>query len=129
MSAAFSYLRKKKGLSITLWSVWTALIFLACFIPGSEVPKVKIPLVDKWVHFLLFAVFSFLWLCAYKTITFSKLLLVFLTSVLLGWMVELIQGSGLVRGRAYEFNDIVADAIGGLIGVVIFYILERRRRT
>jgi VanZ family protein len=44
-------------------------------------------------------------------------------SVLLGYGVELIQGSNLVRGRSYETNDVIADAIGGALGCIMYSLL------
>lgn len=103
--------------------LWTLLIFIACFIPSSEVPDVRIPLIDKWVHFVLFGVFSFLWLCASTTRTRRYTLLVLVISCLFGWMVELLQGWLTFLGRSMDGMDVLADSIGGALGVVVFYIL------
>jgi VanZ family protein len=43
-------------------------------------------------------------------------------SIFLGWLIEFLQGYFPSLGRSKEFMDIVADAIGALIGVVVFYI-------
>lgn len=101
--------------------IWTALIFFVCFIPGNEVPNVKIPLIDKQVHFVIFAVFAFLWLATFRSVNSGQYIFVFALSFATGVFVELIQGSGITYGRSFEINDIIADSIGGLIGILIFY--------
>ena len=77
---------KKRAKSAAI--VWTLLIFIACFVPGKEIPDLRVPFADKWVHFILFGGFSFL-------------------------------------GRAKDLFDIYADALGSLLGVLLFYICAR----
>lgn len=49
-----------------------------------------------------------------------------LLAFVVGYMVELIQGSSWVIGRAYEVNDVIADGIGGIIGVFLYIIIEKK---
>lgn len=104
--------------------MWTLLIFILCFIPGREFPDVNIPLADKWVHFVLFGVFSFLWLCARPTRKLLPLTVVFLAGVALGWIVEELQGLLTSLGRSKSIEDIYADAMGSLLGTAIFALLS-----
>ena len=111
---------------------WTLFLFLLCLIPGNELPTVDIPFVDKWVHFILFAVFSFLWLMAFPGLKWQRLLFVFACSVLTGWLVEELQGLLVFLGRFKDVMDIVADAVGGMLGVLlfrIFYAVHVRRNA
>jgi VanZ family protein len=106
---------------------WTLLILGACFLPGSEIPNLRVPLIDKWVHFILFGVFAFLWLRAYPSRKPARLLGIFLIAAIFGYGVEVLQGA--LRpwlGRSYSGGDAVADAIGGALGVGAFYIYRRR---
>lgn len=98
---------------------WTLLIFILCFLPGDEIPDVDIPFIDKWAHVVLFAVFSFLWLCAWPTRKIGNLLFWLVVSVFVGWLVEYIQGH-YVPGRYQDNMDTLADAVGGLAGIIIF---------
>lgn len=85
---------------------------------------------DKWVHFVLFAVFSFLWLSAFPPGPrglWPALLLALAVSFVFGWLVEELQGLLTVLGRSRSGKDIIADAIGGLLGVFIYYLLSLRR--
>jgi VanZ family protein len=111
---------KKRARSIAM--AWTLLIFILCFLPGSELPDVDIPFIDKWAHLVLFGVFSFLWLCATPTRDMSFLFILLLITVFTGWLVEYIQGH-YVSGRTQDDMDTIADSVGGLIGIVVFVIL------
>jgi VanZ family protein len=113
----------------TLAIGWTLLIFFLCLIPGNEIPNVKIPFIDKWTHLILFGIFTFLWLFAYPSLKFSRLLFIFLVSALLGWLVEVLQGQLTVLHRSQDNMDTLADAVGGLLGVIIFYFLAKGRKT
>lgn len=109
---------KKRARNLTI--VWTLLIFILCFIPGKEFPDVQIPMADKWVHFVLFAVFSFLWMCARPTRKILPLLVAFAAGALLGWIVEELQGVLVSLGRSKSVQDIYADMLGSAIGVAVF---------
>lgn len=79
---------------------------------------------DKWVHFVMFGLFAFLWLCAYPSHSISFLLLIFGISVATGWFVEFLQGSFPSLGRNRDMMDVVADGIGGFLGTLIFGMLS-----
>ncbi|MCC6185885.1 MAG: VanZ family protein [Chitinophagaceae bacterium] len=101
------------------------LIFIACFIPGNEVPNLHVPFADKWVHFILFGGFTFLWLLAYPRSSWRHLSLIGILGAALGWLVEELQGQLSFLGRAKDLYDIYADACGALIGVLLFAIAAR----
>ena len=102
--------------------LWTLLILFACFTPSVDIPRVDIPLIDKWTHVVLFGVFSFLWLCARPTLTMKWVLQLLMISIAFGAGIELLQGLLIFLGRAMEFWDAVADALGGVVGVIVFCI-------
>jgi hypothetical protein len=81
--------RKSAGITAILW---TLLIFFLCFLPGNEIPDIRVPFIDKWVHFVLFAAFTLLWCFAFPGRRPARLLLIFAAGCLLGWLVEIIQG-------------------------------------
>jgi VanZ family protein len=103
--------------------LWTLLILIACFTPAKEIPKVNIPLIDKWTHLVLFGVFAFLWLCARPERSARWLISLFLISVAFGACIELLQGLLTFLGRSMEFMDAVADAIGGALGIALFSLI------
>ena len=118
-TARSTYKKRAKFAAI----VWTLLIFIACFIPGNEIPNVRIPFADKWVHFVLFGAFTFLWLLAKPALRWPRLMMIFLIGSLFGWLVEELQGLLSFLGRAKDLYDIYADIFGALLGVLLFYIL------
>ena len=126
LTSVIKYFIQHKFWAVLIAIIWTALIFIACFLPGNEIPNVQIPMIDKWVHFVIFAGFSFLWYLSVPKATVFKSLLLIILSFLIGFIVELIQGSSWVVGRAYEVNDVIADGIGGILGVVLYIIIEKR---
>jgi VanZ family protein len=105
-----------------LASLWTLLIFIGCFAPSASLPKVDVPLADKWVHFLLFGGFTFFWALTRPLCTLRWLGSLFLLAVGLGIAIELLQGLLTFLGRSMEFMDAVADAIGGALGVAVFAV-------
>ena len=105
--------------------LWTLLIFIACLLPANEIPHVDIPLIDKWVHFVLFGGLSFLCLCSAPRVKRSSLMLAFLLSSGYGWLMEILQAIFVSLGRSYENLDIVADCIGAMLGVGLFYIAAK----
>lgn len=106
--------------------LWTLLIFFLCFLPGSEIPDIRVPFIDKWVHFVLFGAFSFLWCLACPGGRVGRLLLIFAAGCLLGWLVEVIQGQLPASFRRSQDNmDTLADAIGALLGVLAFAALAK----
>ncbi len=107
---------------------WTLLIFILCLLPGNELPKVNLPFIDKWAHVILFAGFSFLWLCAGPTARITNLFILLLVSIFIGWLVEYIQGA-FVPGRYQDNMDTLADAIGGLAGILLFVLLYYYARS
>lgn len=124
MKALFLFFHNHKPRTSRIALFWTLLILLACLIPGREVPDVQVPLADKWVHFVLFAAFSFLWICTFRRTGLKAGLIVGLLSVLFGYVVELLQGSGITEGRSYDLYDVLADGIGGLLGLAVFFLLR-----
>jgi len=101
-------------------TLWTLLIFIGCFMPGKDLPKVDVRFIDKWVHIVLFAGFSFLWLCARPLFKLSWLFSMFLIATALGGAIELLQGALPALGRACELLDAVADSVGALCGILVF---------
>jgi VanZ family protein len=126
LKQAFTKASPYKKRARTLTISWSLLILVLCFIPGQEFPDVHIPMADKWVHFILFAVFTFLWMCARPSMKFGALLLAFIFGSVFGLVVEEIQGLLAFLGRSKSVQDIYADAIGSAIGLFIFYILAWR---
>jgi VanZ family protein len=103
--------------------LWTLLILIGCLTPSAELPRVDIPLIDKWTHVVLFGIFSFLWLCAKPVLTTKWVMSLLIISVAFGAAVEILQGTLTFLGRSAEFMDAVADGLGGIVGVAVFLLM------
>ena len=115
---------------------WTALILLLTLLPGKDVPNTffdRIPYFDKWVHATLFLGFVILWSWGlYKNRSsrhfLPALIIIALAGIMLGIGIEYLQRTKLV-GRDFDVWDMVADAPGALVAVVILYLLLRKKRS
>jgi len=114
----------KKILS-SIWPaiLWTLLIFILLVMPtdGLEGKQVnEIPNIDKYVHVILFGVFSFLWFSFFDSNYSLKGNIVFLAILFIGSFYGL--GMEFVQKyfteRNFSLTDALADTIGTLIGLV-----------
>ena len=115
-----------KKLLSSIWPaiIWTILIFVLLIIPtnGLEGKDVnEIPNVDKFVHVILFAVFSFLWLSFVDSTNPINdkfiLLAILILGSLYGLGMEFVQK--YFTERSFSLLDALADTIGSAIGLVI----------
>lgn len=119
---------KRNQWAIRLAVLWTASIFIACLWPGKELPKADVPFADKWTHFILFGGFAWLWLRAFpKDSRLSWLLSMTIISAAVGVLVELLQYAIPALGRSGDPWDALADAVGGLLGSLLFGLFFKYR--
>jgi|WetSurMetagenome_2_1015567.scaffolds.fasta_scaffold593733_2 VanZ family protein len=112
--------------------IWALLILVLCSIPGSSIPKVRwfnIPNLDKIVHFLLYFPLAFFLGAEFdlskKTILrITGPLIVMLIIALYGGLIEILQGKFFIN-RSADILDFLADVIGGLTGLTVFYLFFR----
>jgi len=111
---------KKYFAALYIPIVWTGLIAVLMFLPGSMLPNetgFKIPNLDKIVHAGLFGGFVFLWslFLSKRTGRDRSLLwgffLFYVVACLYGVGTELMQKCCIV-GRDYDLADILADWAG-----------------
>jgi len=116
--------------------LWAVFILILCGIPGQHIPRLAFidwlrP--DKIVHLFLFGVLSFLLIRAFQ----QQLSFLFLNhhpkiysvviSSFYGIVIEVLQEYVFIN-RSGEVFDAVADAVGALIGVLIFNYWAKRQR-
>jgi len=91
--------------------VWTVILFLGCALPQKELPQ-PMTLFDKFNHLAIFMLWAFLW----KEGSRFSALVVFAIGTAYGILIELYQ---LVMpiGRACEWQDVVADSVGLMLGL------------
>ena len=107
--------------------IWSAIIIILLCIPGSDLPEetsfLNIPYFDKWIHVGIFGLFVFLW-CGFvstkqePTGLLKKFILITITAIVLGYIMELVQ-KYFVPNRDYDLWDVVADAAGSIIGLLL----------
>jgi len=98
--------------------IWTIIIFILCTLPSENLPKGPN---DKMSHFIVFAGFTFLW-----SFQSSKYWLIILIGVFYGIGIEFWQAN-LPKSfhRSFDWYDALADGIGGIIGLFIYWIFKR----
>ena len=102
-------------------------------LPGSLFPKVK-PMIglDKVAHMLMYMGFAFATLWGYrkpfvergKDYQKKALWITLAISILYGALTEVMQET-LIPTRTGSYYDWIADIIGGVLGVGLFYFLFR----
>ncbi|MGD0590967.1 MAG: VanZ family protein [Bacteroidota bacterium] len=110
--------------------IWAAIIFWLSSL--TTLPHIKIPIIsaDKLAHMSVF--FVFCWFSR-RALFFQtslpilkrwSLVFAFFLTCLYGYFDEVHQL--YVPGRTYDYFDMLADAIGALLFVILFTILDRR---
>ncbi len=90
-------------------------MLVTCLMPPSGLPKTTaVPGLDKVVHIVLFAAWSFL----FAGYTRSNAVVVLLTGLALGLGIEFLQEFSAL-GRSFEWWDVAADLAGALLGYLI----------
>lgn len=114
--------------------VYTLLITIAFLSPSSGMPRVffKIPYLpfDKIVHFVLHAILSLVWLSFLRKLLNYKLkskniLFILLTCIAYGIIIEVLQEK-VVYSRQADWQDIIANIIGTLGGMSLFFKYKNR---
>jgi len=105
--------------------LYWVLLFTATHIPlkkGTLPPGTDVP-----IHFIAYAGLSFLltwWLsCKWGKLSLKRLIFVFVGVSLFGILDELLQGIPVLR-REPSIDDWVADTLGGLLGIILFLLVQ-----
>ena len=111
------------------YSVLAALvIIILSTIPIPEIKHLEsVPLIDKWVHFLMYAVMSVaMWIDqrnSTQPLSITYYLWMLIIPSCLGGILELVQAY-LTTCRSGEWLDAIADTIGAVIGTVGCYLIS-----
>ena len=111
------------------YSVLVALvIIILSTIPIPEIKHLEgVPLIDKWVHFLMYAVMSVaMWIDqrnSTQPLSITYYLWMLIIPSCLGGILELVQAY-LTTCRSGEWLDAIADTIGAVIGTVGCYLIR-----
>jgi VanZ family protein len=111
-----------KPLRIAVALSYLLLISLLFFLPGSAFPRrswLNAILFDKCVHIGLFAIFAWLWCWALRIYGIKSLAVVLIVLLGYGVGVEIVQDAWIAN-RSFDTMDILADGIGGVIGLLFW---------
>ncbi len=99
---------------------WSLLVFGLCVIPSDKAATVATSN-DKLNHIFAFSAFVFLWLFHSKHI-----ILIISIGIVYGVFIEIIQYLLPVSfHRGFEILDIAADAIGCILGLIIYKLFNQ----
>jgi VanZ family protein len=107
--------------------LWTLFIASSCLLPPSAFRSFSFDTLlglDKIVHFVLYAIFILLWAMAHKYITLKQKVVLLLTGITYGVLIEVLQ-STMAIGRNYDIGDIVSNTVGCVIGVILITFVQR----
>ena len=101
----------------------------SCLIKSNDIPQVNIQNVDKIIHAFFYFVFTSLWFLYFKKQINSfknikPLVISFVFSIFFGIIIEFIQEFYTATRQADAF-DVVANAVGAILAVVIIVLLDR----
>lgn len=106
---------------------WNLIILILSLMPSDGIPDSKwwqFPHIDKVVHFIMYAILTFL-ILQKNHIMFGKfkqinvLALTFFYVFFMGFFIEILQNSFLI-GRNFDIFDVVANT-AGLVSALITY--------
>lgn len=95
----------------------------------EETPMSDIPLIDKWVHMLMYAGLAFImWfdhvIRSDKRLSCKYMVWMFLYPIALGGLMELVQAY-LTTYRSGDWIDFEADAIGTAVGAGLSILINK----
>lgn len=108
-------------------TVWTLMILLGSSMPGNEVPSFDLldfAGIDKIFHFIAYAMMVLLWSIALKSTgkRIGGARVAFYGSILFGITMEIAQNA-FFESRTFDIMDIIANIMGSIVGLTLFYKL------
>lgn len=100
-------------------------------------PRVKPAIgLDKVAHILMYTGFAYACLWGYRKqfvsngLAYKKraILLTVIISIAYGGLTEIMQETITLLRRSGDWRDLIADAIGTALGVLVFYLFFRRKK-
>ena len=106
-----------------------AIWYLSLLFNAPETPLDDVPLIDKWVHMVMYGgTFSVLWIeyiRQHQKPDYKKLLIwAFIAPIVMSGIIELLQ-EYCTKTRQGEWTDLLANSIGVVLAAVIGLVLLR----
>lgn len=109
--------------------LWAILMLFLSAIPPEEYPKKgPFPNFDKIIHFYLHAQLTFLLIVGFikqnrfRFLRYRAVSMALLLSFSYGIAIEILQRFVFI-GRSVELYDLIADFLGTIFGILVFYII------
>ncbi len=126
---------KRKTKQLLLAVSWLLICTVLLILPGSSFPSsnwwTKIPMFDKWVHFVFFLVLTYLsslpWIGSENLKPRSRIVffVIAISCFFYGILMEMIQHY-FIPLRSFDLGDILADAVGVLAG---FFLIRGHKKN
>ncbi len=87
-------------------------------------PPINFTYIDKVEHAIAYMVLAFFWLLAFESIKKTNYVVIILC-VLFGVLMEVLQST--TSYRTFDYADMLANAIGALIGHFFFKIFTKKK--
>ncbi|MFN3756305.1 MAG: VanZ family protein [Flavobacterium sp.] len=116
---------KKYGWLLILWLLFVTVLSLMKI---GKIPSITVENSDKYVHFIFYFITAFLTYITLKSFGVSfykRVLLSFVFSVVYGIIIEVLQ-EVLTDTRRFEWADIVANATGAIISLLLISVLRSK---
>jgi glycopeptide antibiotics resistance protein len=113
---------KNFWLSVAL--LWTLLIGILCLVSFKKLPTVKLADADKYVHATFHLFFTLLWFAYFRLTSRKALLKAFLSSLLYGIAIEIMQ-SVFTETRQADIKDVAANAFGAILAVLTILLVQK----
>ncbi len=114
--------------------IWFTISCYLLAMPGDDLPDngfFDIPFFDKYVHFGMFFLLTFLF-CYPYTLSYKSIILwrkvaykIAFIAICYGITMEYVQ-KYFVAGRSFDLIDIVFDIIGSVSGIVGIWIFDKK---
>lgn len=112
------------------WQLYIVVIFVISSIPGSRFPEIQFNMADKVVHFIIFGILGLLlarsMVVSQNTFCRTNYVIV---SIMIGIGYGLIDEwhQAYVPGRYASVSDWVADGLGIIVSVLLFWWWKSRK--
>ena len=108
---------------------WTGVVSYFCLIKSSEMPKIEISNLDKYVHVFFHFVFTFVWYLFFRKQLITEknvkpLLYSFLFSFTFGITIEILQQT-ITTTRNADIFDVIANSTGALLSISFIVISNK----
>lgn len=98
---------------------YTIALIVANFINPPELPDIGFSFQDKLFHFLAYFILANLWILYVRLYAYKKgIIWAFIFALCLGVILEILQNK-VNPNRTFDTNDMLANAIGVIVGTYI----------